>query len=1081
LNTNQWPAGSYNYGGTNLTGAANSGNAFDDARQLLSYRNTDFRDNNGKSVVALFGRRGQLAFNADHINGYLNTTPMFGTAPTGSDPDTFQLTQTHWFGADNTNHFFSTQDLFDYTKTAPDDPRVIKFTDRLIATSTNISTYDRYTYYRLLSQLGTDSAPEPATKMNLNYDNLVQQNLISGARSATNFLAWRPIDFFTNAAARLFADTFGENNPNLNINRIPVSPATNFYSGSVHRLLQLAANLYDACANTNSPVGSTSLAIPSTFRPIFRREPSGLIIIAGFREVTNKVSGTLPDLALSVWTGTSPGWYEMDSTSNNVAIPPVGQPFGTDDVEPMVSGFPLIVGARKGWPSFNQFGMQTVAQITRKMQFLRLPKGTDPTTMRVPNRTNIMYMFSITNVVGLEAWNSYTNYNSRDLQMLMRCEMTATITNELGQTLLANRVFRGTNITINANTWPGFISSLRAGPSFQFALDPSSANFFFLVPCQYSQGSPPGSKVQFLPLSNTNGPNLFPPFFDANPPTYDVSTGFPVPRMWLTISTHLRFALVDVGTDRIVDYVNLDSFMGTPESRWNLTDLLATDGRCGGTNEPWVPDGSIGGIFCTNRGPGVAVNDTSVPTYGMRNQIYVSEMGPAATPLATEWLTYQPTPQGYDISAAVDFFRTNMGMPPISATAAEKLYVTNEFYAPFAPTRSISFYTTWSVNDPMVHYMIDDLKDLGAVTNVEMESTSQSPIANLQQRNLSKRYDPWSGGPLILSEPDEQKFDLTRKDPAMFRSDYWDFPTNRWPNIGWIGRVHRGTPWQTVYLKQPAAIPALWKSHTGNARLLVNKGQVPFSMVASNAVYEDATFTRPTNDWRLVDLFTASISDNTSRGQMSVNQSGLAAWSAILSGVITLTNNAVDSYFTALLRATPAGVPLPPPPTAPLAVDPAGSYDLYDTTVRLPPLVTIVNAINGARANTNFFQSQTFSHVGDILRAPELTVNSPFLNLGTGIGGYQMRYGINDEMYERIPQQILGLLKVESAPRYVVYSWGQALKPADRSVIMSGTYSGLCTNYQISAEYVTRTVFRVEGAPKNPNIIVESYNIMGPD
>ena len=80
-----------------------------------------------------------------------------------------------------------------------------------------------------------------------------------------------------------------------------------------------------------------------------------------------------------------------------------------------------------------------------------------------------------------------------------------------------------------------------------------------------------------------------------------------------------------------------------------------------------------------------------------------------------------------------------------------------------------------------------------------------------------------------------------------------------------------------------------------------------------------------------------------------------------------------------------------------------------------------------------------------------------------------------------VPQQIFGLLKVESAPRYVVYSWGQALKPADRSVVMSGTYSGLCTNYQISAEYVTRTVFRVEGAPKNPNIIVESYNIMGPD
>ena len=55
------------------------------------------------------------------------------------------------------------------------------------------------------------------------------------------------------------------------------------------------------------------------------------------------------------------------------------------------------------------------------------------------------------------------------------------------------------------------------------------------------------------------------------------------------------------------------------------------------------------------------------------------------------------------------------------------------------------------------------------------------------------------------------------------------------------------------------------------------------------------------------------------------------------------------------------------------------------------------------------------------------------------------------------------------------------IKPADRSVVMSGAYSGLCTNYQISAEFVTRTVFRVEGAPAKPNIIVESYNIMPPD
>jgi hypothetical protein len=40
---------------------------------------------------------------------------------------------------------------------------------------------------------------------------------------------------------------------------------------------------------------------------------------------------------------------------------------------------------------------------------------------------------------------------------------------------------------------------------------------------------------------------------------------------------------------------------------------------------------------------------------------------------------------------------------------------------------------------------------------------------------------------------------LSFKDPLVRGSDDWDFPTNKFPGIGWLGRVHRGTPWQTVY------------------------------------------------------------------------------------------------------------------------------------------------------------------------------------------------------------------------------------------------------------------------------------------
>jgi hypothetical protein len=133
--------------------------------------------------------------------------------------------------------------------------------------------------------LGTDSEPEPPGKMNLNYDNLVQRNPVTGAASVTNFYAWRPIDFFTNAANRLlwanteawagsnrasFLATFGVTQP-FGITNIPVLVSNRFvYSSSIQRLLQLAANMYDATTNRMDARGP----VPSIFRPYFRAEGS---------------------------------------------------------------------------------------------------------------------------------------------------------------------------------------------------------------------------------------------------------------------------------------------------------------------------------------------------------------------------------------------------------------------------------------------------------------------------------------------------------------------------------------------------------------------------------------------------------------------------------------------------------------------------------------------------------------------------------------------------------------------------------------------------------------------------------------
>src|SRR5262249_56531396 len=98
-----------------------------------------------------------------------------------------------------------------------------------------------------------------------------------------------------------------------------------------------------------------------------------------------------------------------------------------------------------------------------------------------------------------------------------------------------------------------------------------------------------------------------------------------------------------------------------------------------------------------------------------------------------------------------------------------------------------------------------------------------------------------------------------------------------------------------------------------------------------------------------------------------------------------------------------------------------------------------------ANAQTNY-PGRYFHRLGDVLATPELSINSPYLNTNANPAT------LTEEAYERIPQQILGLLKGADEPRFVIYSYGQSLKPAERSLVTSGAFFGLCTNYQVTAE-----------------------------
>jgi hypothetical protein len=109
--------------------------------------------------------------------------------------------------------------------------------------------------------------------------------------------------------------------------------------------------------------------------------------------------------------------------------------------------------------------------------------------------------------------------------------------------------------------------------------------------------------------------------------------------------------------------------------------------------------------------------------------------------------------------------------------------------------------------------------------------------------------------------------------------------------------------------------------------------------------------------------------------------------------------------------------------------------------------------------------------VSDILKVSELTDgNRIFLNMikdaklktGDTQQVYARGFFPNEIDYERIPQQILSLLRTDGTPRFVAYTFSQTLKPAQNAV----EKDGLCTNYAITSEAAQRTVFRLEGVDK---------------
>jgi hypothetical protein len=94
-----------------------------------------------------------------------------------------------------------------------------------------------------------------------------------------------------------------------------------------------------------------------------------------------------------------------------------------------------------------------------------------------------------------------------------------------------------------------------------------------------------------------------------------------------------------------------------------------------------------------------------------------------------------------------------------------------------------------------------------------------------------------------------------------------------------------------------------------------------------------------------------------------------------------------------------------------------GELDPITISSNSPQAGMIAQGIQATRANTNatngpIFLNHTFHDVGDVLATPQLSFVSPFLNTNSlstpGAGG------ITDEAMEKIPTQLLPLLRTDS-------------------------------------------------------------------
>ncbi|HTR41446.1 MAG TPA: hypothetical protein VMH87_07495 [Pseudomonadales bacterium] len=1151
LNPNQWDplVEPYRYPEIPL----NSSFAFDDARALIAWRYADsyLSLSNANSIFGNVGANFWVRSGLDGYSAWQQTTFNTNYAVNYVGPVSTLNPSSPWLGSHNANDFFYTPaEYFDPTKSSP------QFVNRIFDVGTSNDTYDRYTFYRMLGQIGSDSLPE-SDKININYSNAVVdcdangvlRNLTAVPNLETNFFFWQPQSFFTAAADKMlhaysaewyeespsnYVQTYygisgtilppphppytyftnidgmqatniayyGQTNqiPAFGITNIPVYVNGTFaYTPAINRVLQLAANIYDSVTYSNDTTAGIS-NYPSVFRPVFwttnefsviKGERFTNVYIKGYQYITRATNGVGDSIFAS-------------------PIEVTDLPFGISVSN--VWGVPWIIGAKKGFPNLDKVEVENNFFIERLLQFNRVTNTT--TSNQFPfgrgYSTNQMYIMGISNYFGLADANNYAENYNNPVALVARDTLSlgiswtnppAPASSGIGSAI-ANTYFGsvtntqlpfhaqtsvmllGTNLFNYTLAAGGYIlNSMNTRVSLPFVLNPGNSLWFTNSSFVYYYG--PGSTNFTGPAGGLiTAPNFIPTFL--NPQNY-LDRGTPqLPQMTLLMTNRLQAYMVD-SNGRILDYVQLGGMNNTANLNQNIADE-----SYGFNNGIWSTNGYMGGDM----------------PYGVYEQFLVSSTENAAPPGEDQdgggWRN-TPVPGTSDTTPAAQqaffaaFFSPQNRAPYAAAVGG---YVTNSelsMQAPYTPIRVSTQRFIYEANDPLVHYITSDLTDPNSSTN---SRTTDNPILS-KLSSANDRYAPWGTLGQTGAQMDQNQYNMAYKDSLVASADNWDFPTNMLPSIGWLGRVHRGTPWQTVYLKSTNILQLVQQIANGPLNYIGSNTWVHWTGNVNN--YFDALNMAPIQDRLLFDLFTVTPNDDATRGRLSVNVgandpnnslAGLAAWSSVLSGVMVFSNNIpyqtvgrTTHYQNPLANQTGL-INLPGQGYSAITIQPAG----FNTASS--PMAEIVQGINNAR--TNFVAIDglhgVFEHVGDILAAPQLADQSPLLNTNNiSFGGAhtEIQNGISDEMYEWLPQQIMGLLTVngtpQSPPRYVIYCYGQTLKPAPNGIVTSGTFFGLVTNYQVTAESASRAIIRVDNTPTpaNPNatphIVVEQYNPLPPD